>query len=131
DGPGGATGLTKSGTGTWLLTTPNTNTGPITVGSGTLLIGADSAQGGPGPLGSGATPVLLGLATGAAAASLLLKGAFAVGRATTVQVGNVGTNTIGTFDDTPGSFTGNLLLNNTVNIQAGTSAAGSVTFSTG
>jgi autotransporter-associated beta strand protein len=130
DGPGGATGLTKSGTGTWLLTSPNTNSGTVTVGNGTLIIGASSPAGGPGPLGGGATPVLLGLATGAAAASILLKGAFAIGRDITVQ-GNAGTNTVGTFDDTPGSFTGNLLLNNTLTIQAGTSSAGSVTFSTG
>jgi fibronectin-binding autotransporter adhesin len=129
DGPGGTTGLTKSGTGTWLLTSPNANTGTVTVGNGTLVIGASSPAGGPGPLGSGATPVLLGLATGAAAASILLKGEFAIGRDITVQA-NAGTNTVGTFDDTPGSFTGNLLLNNTLTIQAGTSSAGSVTFST-
>ncbi len=42
---GGATSLAKSGTGTWVLTGPNTFTGGTTVSSGTLQIGAGGTAG--------------------------------------------------------------------------------------
>ena len=46
---GGATALTKSGAGTWILTGNNTNSGTVTISGGTLQVGA----GGSGSLGGG------------------------------------------------------------------------------
>jgi autotransporter-associated beta strand protein len=125
---GNGFGLTKAGAGTLVLGGASTYSGPVAVNQGTLIVAADSPNGGPGPLGGDTGPVLLGMAAAGVAARLLIRGPYTIGRNISVQGG---TNTIGTAIDSPGSFTGSILLNNSVTIQAGLSPAGSVTFATG
>ena len=45
---GGATALTKSGTGTWALTGNSTNSGTVTISAGTLQVGTGGASGSVG-----------------------------------------------------------------------------------
>jgi autotransporter-associated beta strand protein len=124
-----AGGFTKLGAGTMELDSTTSNfTGGVTGGGGTVLVTANSPAGGPGPLGSGAAAILLGLGSGSASDAILGKGGITIGRNVTLQAGDTGTNTLGTSDDAAGTFSGNIVLNNALTIQAGTTAAASVSF---
>jgi autotransporter-associated beta strand protein len=125
---GNGFGLTKAGAGTLVLGGASTYGGPVAVNQGTLVVAADSPNGGPGPLGGDTGAVVLGMAAAGVAARLLIRGPYTVGRNINVQGG---ASTIGTAIDSPGAFTGSILLNNSVTIQTGLSPAGSVTFTTG
>jgi autotransporter-associated beta strand protein len=62
---GGTLGLTKNGTGTWLVTANNTYTGPVQINNGTLAIDHVAATGAAQPLGQASSAILLGSATAA------------------------------------------------------------------
>lgn len=82
NGTGGATSLTKSGTGKWVLTARNTYTGATTVNAGTLLINGDQS----------AATGNLSVASGA-----ILGGSGTIGGATTVNGIIAPGNSIGTL----------------------------------
>lgn len=148
-------GLTKTGAGTLTLLTTSaaSYTGTTSVLAGTLKIGRDAPNGGPGALGSSTTSVLLGDTSGSASASLIINGAFTVGRSITIQSGNSGIITVGgNSSSSSATFSGSIALNKdasisqvaggTLNVTGGISAgeagtktltlanAGSVTVST-
>ncbi|MEO6845689.1 MAG: autotransporter-associated beta strand repeat-containing protein [Chthoniobacterales bacterium] len=60
DGTGGATSLTKTGDGTWVLSGANTYTGLVNVSDGLLSINAIAANGTAQPLGKGTGAITLG-----------------------------------------------------------------------
>ena len=123
-----------------LANSANGYTGVTTVESGTIVAGANAPSGAMGALGNATSAIVLGNASTAAAGapSLLINGAFTVGRA--ISVGSLananaynatigGGNTTGTS-----TFTGNITLdttaaNYTATLQAAT--GGTVEFKTG
>lgn len=56
-------GVTKDGTGTWVLHGANSFTGAVTINAGTLKVNAIAANGTAQPLGSAISAVLIGAAT--------------------------------------------------------------------
>ncbi|MEI8340283.1 MAG: autotransporter-associated beta strand repeat-containing protein, partial [Verrucomicrobiota bacterium] len=135
-----ASGLTYSGSGLLTLSGVSTYAGATTVQAGSLVAGTDSLASANGAFGNASSAVVLGNGSTAAgdAPSLLINGAFTVGRA--ITVGSVadaaaynatigGSNTIGTS-----TYTGNITLNTTATgytatLQAAT--GGTVEFKTG
>ena len=88
---GGATALTKSGSGTWVLTGANTYSGVTTIANGILQVGAGGAS---GTLGSGNVVNISGLdfnRTGSVTVSSAVSGSGAVtndGSGTVILAGN-------------------------------------------
>ena len=113
----GGYGLTVNGAGTLTLTGCNTYTGTTTILAGTLLVGNAAPSGAAGALGTATLAVILGDTSGSANASLLINGAYTVGRLITVQAGSTGTLTIGSTSTTASAvFSGNISLNANVTI---------------
>ena len=122
----GGYGLTVNGAGTLTLTGCNTYTGTTTILAGTLLVGNAAPSGAAGALGTATLAVILGDTSGSANASLLINGAYTVGRLITVQAGSTGTLTIGSTSTTASAvFSGNISLNANVTI-AQSSATGNL-----
>ena len=136
----GANGFIKAGGGSLTLSNANIYTGATTVQAGKLIAGVSDVAGTSGAFGNAASAIVLGNGSTLAgdAPSLLINGAFTVGRDITVgSAANAaaynatigGGNTTGTS-----SFTGNITLNTTAanyktTLQAAT--GGTVDFNTG
>jgi fibronectin-binding autotransporter adhesin len=132
--------VTKTGSGTWILSGNSTYTGNTTVQAGGLVAGTNSAVSTNGAFGNATSAIALGNANtlSSDAPSLLINGNYTVGRNISVgSVANVnaynatigGGNTSGTS-----TYTGNITLNTaasnyTVTLQAAT--GGTVEFKTG
>jgi autotransporter-associated beta strand protein len=119
--------VTKDGAGTLTLSGASTYTGVTTIKAGTVLLGANAPSGAAGTLGQATSAVLLGDTTGSEDASLLINGAFTVGRAITVQSGSSGSATLGGNSAHASSFTNAIALNKGVQLTA--IAGGTSTFS--
>ncbi len=74
------TSITKTGTGTWTLSGASTYTGTTAVEGGTLIAGANAPSASNGAFGNASSEVSLGVAGGNNNASILIGGAFGVGR---------------------------------------------------
>ena len=136
----GTGGLTKVGAGGMTLNGASTYTGTTTVSASSLVAAANALSGSVGPFGNATSAIVLGNGSTAAgdAPSLLINGAYTVGRNMTVgSVSNTaaynatigGSNTTGTA-----IYTGNITLNTTAtNYTATLQAAtdGTVEFKTG
>ena len=137
-GTGGA--LTKSGAGTWTLSSAASSyTSTTTIQAGSLVAGADSPSGSAGAFGNASSALILGNASTVAsdAPAVLINGAFNVARNITVGTGATTTYnaSIGGSNGTGTStFSGNITLNTgganyTATLQAAT--GGTVDFTTG
>ncbi len=133
-----ATGITKAGNGTWILSGANTFTGGTTLSAGTLVAGVSSVLSTSGAFGvtngtsSGA--IALGDAattTNNSSPTLLINGAFSVANPITVaNRTTTGIYTIGGSNASgTASYTGNITLNKPVTLVAAT--GGTVDFNTG
>ncbi len=132
------TSLTKTGSGTWILSDSNTYTGTTAVSEGKLVVGADAPSAANGALGNATSDINLGVAGGNSDADLLIGGAFTVGRNIRLLTNNTtdtGTRvlTIGGNSAAISEFSGNIILG--TNSQAGrgvtltAASGGQVTFS--
>jgi fibronectin-binding autotransporter adhesin len=138
---GGVVAITKADAGTWTLSNAASSyTGTTTIQAGTLVAGANAPSAAVGAFGNSSGALVLGNGSTSAtnAPSLLISGAFTIGRAITVgSIANTaaynatlgGSNTTGTS-----IYTGNITLNATAtNYTATLQAAtgGTTEFSTG
>ena len=135
---GGAVGLDKTTSGTVTLSGANTYTGVTTVSAGTLVIGANAPSGSAGALGNASSEVVLGVAGGSNDASILIGGAFTVGRIIRIPTTNTtdaGTRvlTLGGNTADESTFSGNIFLGTTNQAGRGVTltaaSGGQVTFS--
>ena len=141
NGATGTVAITKTGTGNWTLSNAASSyTGATTIQAGALVAGANAPSAAAGAFGNASSAIVLGNGSTLAgdAPSLLVNGAFTIGRAITVgSVANTaaynatigGSNTTGTS-----LYTGNITLNATATnytttLQAAT--GGTVQFTTG
>lgn len=111
-------GITKSGLGSVMFSANNTYSGATAVENGTLIIDADAPSGGDGALGNATTAVMLGSGSGSDSASLLIGGAYTVGRSVTVRSGTSGTLTLGGNSAHASGFSGNINLQQDVVLTA-------------
>jgi fibronectin-binding autotransporter adhesin len=149
----GSSNILKAGTGVQIFTNAaNSYNGTTTIENGTLEAGASVASGTNGAFGNSTTAIALGDATtlsGNLNASLLTGGAYTIGRTITVGSGlgaTSSTYTIGGATDNNSIFSGNITLNQSLdvtqvantgtnalsitgNILAGASGTQNVTFS--
>ena len=134
----GTGALTKDGAGTLTLSGANTYTGVTTVSAGTLVIGANAPSGSAGALGNASSEVVLGVAGGNSDASILIGGAFTVGRIIRIPTTNTtdaGTRvlTLGGNTADESTFSGNIFLGTTNQAGRGVTltaaSGGQVTFS--
>ena len=131
----GSTTLTKSGSGTQVLSGSNTYTGATTVTAGLLAAGSDALSGQNGAFGNATSAILVGntAASSTGTAGLLASAAVTIGRNVTVQsLGASGAQTAilgGSLTSGTAAFTGNITLSRAVTLQAAT--GGTVDFSTG
>lgn len=98
NGAGLAGTLRKNGAGTLILNANNTYTGDTNDRNGILVIGGNVGVSVPSPVGAAATPIVIGLETGAANANtptLLTGGAFTVSRSIVASDLSTGTETLG------------------------------------
>lgn len=102
----GSNPLTLQQNSTVELNAANTYTGNTNIKAGTVLVGANAPSGSAGALGNTTNAVTLGDTAGAANASLLINGAFTVGRNITVSSGNTGVITIGGNTAEASTFSG-------------------------
>ncbi len=120
----GGTGiaLNKTTAGTVTLTSANSYTGATTISAGTLVAGTNSALSTDGAFGNAATAITLGDAattTNNSSVSLLIGGAFDVGRDITVaDQATSGTYTIGGNTAASSTFSGAIALNKNLTITA-------------
>lgn len=127
--------LTKSGSGTQVLSGSNTYTGATTVTAGLLAAGSDALSGQNGAFGNATSAILVGntAASSTGTAGLLASAAVTIGRNVTVQsLGASGAQTAilgGSLTSGTAAFTGNITLSRAVTLQAAT--GGTVDFSTG
>ncbi len=130
----GVGGLIKSGNGTLSLSGANSYSGTTTISQGTIALGSSAPSGANGALGNATSVVTLNDANTAAynTALTLAASSLTVGRAVSVANAGSGVSTLGgdaSLTSGTGSFTGNITLNRTTNLQSfGTS---NVTFGTG
>jgi autotransporter-associated beta strand protein len=113
--PGGVGNFVRAGTGSIILTSPDSDFGGITtIRSGAIIVGANVQESQNGPLGNATgtnAVILLGDTTGNANAGFYVNTpGVTVGRSINVQSGNTGVSTIG-GTNTSGivTFSGNLL----------------------
>ncbi|MEO5716455.1 MAG: autotransporter-associated beta strand repeat-containing protein [Luteolibacter sp.] len=114
-GVGAATGFKKQGDGILILSGNNTLTGLSIINAGTLVAGRDSLSGSSGAFGTGTGPsnaptapsaIQLDATTGASP-SLMIGGAFTVGRAVTINnTATTGTYSIGGSTASSATFSG-------------------------
>jgi len=135
------TNMVKRGDGVWTLFGLNGYLGTTTVQAGSLVVANNAPNGGTGitgALGNSTTDVVLGVAGGNSDASLLIDGAFTIGRVIripTTNTSDTGTRvlTLGGTANANSEFSGNIILG--TNNQAGRSVnltaanGGQVTFS--
>ena len=119
--------LTKTGSGTVVVSGTNTFSEPVRIEAGTLQVAVSDAGAARGALGGAVQTVLLGATSGDAAASLLINGAYTVASPITAQAGGTGTLVLGGAH-TAGTarFTGAITLNRDTTL---TSAGGLVELS--
>lgn len=137
DSAGGATSV-RQANGIWKLSGTSTYTGTTTNQVGTLLIGANAPSGSAGALGNATSEVGLGVAGGGSDASILIDGAYTVGRIiriATADSTDAGARvlTIGGKTADNSEFSGNIVLGTASQAGRGVTLAaasgGTVTFS--
>jgi autotransporter-associated beta strand protein len=134
----GGDNLTKAGTGSLVLSGPNSYTGTTTISAGTLRVGANAPSGSSGALGNATSEVAFGVAGGNDNASLLANGAYTIGRNIRLATSNntdAGTRVLTLGGDTADNsvFSGNITLGTTNQTSRGVTLTagngGQVTFS--
>ena len=130
------TPLIKTGNGTMSLSGANTYTSATTVSAGTLMAGANAPSGSAGAFGNATSAITVGNANTTvnnSSPSLLINGAFTVGRAVTVaNQGTAGTYSIGGSLDTNATFAGVITVNEPLTIvQAINATSNALTISGG
>jgi len=124
--------LVKTGTGTLTLSGASSYSGTTTISQGTLQLNANAPSGANGTLGNATSAVTLNNAGTGANNTALLIGASGVSVNRNITIANQGSGTAtlgGNITSGTGSFTGNVTLNRSVNLNAdGTST---IEFSTG
>jgi len=118
--------VAKVGSGAQTLSGLSIYTGSTTVKAGTLIAGSAVAAGVAGPFGASNSALLVGDTLGSAPASLLIGGAFAIGRTVTVQSGSTGTATLGVSGAAAATWTGAVTLRRNVALSA--PSGGTATF---
>jgi autotransporter-associated beta strand protein len=121
-GSAGISTLTKADSGTWILTGTNAYSGTTSVLGGTLVAATNAPNGGSGAFGNATSDLVLGVANGNNNASILIDGAFAVGRNIRLQSANTtdaGTRVLSLGGNSADNavFSGNVFLG--TNSQAG------------
>jgi len=117
---GGSDNLIKAGAGTMQLNSVNLYSGTTTVSAGTLEAGVNAPSGSAGAFGNATSAITLGDAattSGNTSPSLMIGGAFTVGRAVTVaSQGTSGTYSIGGSTDNNATFGGAITVNEPLTI---------------
>ena len=131
-----ADNLVKAGAGTMTLSGVNVYTGTTTVSAGTLVAGVNAPSGSAGAFGNATSAITLGNAattSGNTSPSLLIGGAFTVGRPVTVaNQATTGNYTIGGSTDNNAIFSGAITLNQPLTVsQAANAGANALTISGG
>jgi fibronectin-binding autotransporter adhesin len=134
----GICGVSKTGLGTLVLAMNNTYSGLTTVGGGTLVVGTNALSLANGALGNTNTEVSLGVASLNTNASILIGGAFEVGRnirTATANTTDAGTRVLTLGGNTAHNsiFSGNIFLGTASQAGRGVTltaaSGGQVTFS--
>jgi fibronectin-binding autotransporter adhesin len=130
----GAGGITKTGSGSVILSGTNTYTGMSTVSQGTLSIGSNAPSGLGGALGNSSSAIVVNDAsTGSSDTGLTIAtSGVSVDRAVTVANNGTGVTTLGgdtSLTSGTGTYKGNITLNRSASLQA--SGTSNIIFSTG